>query len=163
MNEFELKRLSQLMESDPSNPREVGGVLNPVVACGPDGELYLFPRYVGKNGCSRNGIARVRFDESGDPFGVERLGIAIEPDADYGLQESRRGGCEDARVTYVKPFKRFVMTYTAFSWSGTRIAMAMSEDLICWKRLGRVTTALPRVDAPNAIAPVTPQPAEATN
>jgi len=34
---------------------------------------------------SRIGIARVRFNDAGDPAGVERLGIALEPEAGYGF------------------------------------------------------------------------------
>ena len=46
------------------------------------------------------------------------------------------GGCEDPRVTFVEPLKRYIMTYAAFSPRGPRIAMAESEDLFHWKRLG---------------------------
>jgi len=139
INRFEVKRLGLLMEPEPDNPREVGGVLNPATVRGPDGNLYLFPRLVAKDNYSRIGIARVRFDESGDPCGVERLGIALEPEADYELQGDGRGGCEDARVTYVERFERYVMTYTAFSGAGPRIAAAVSEDLFHWRRLGLAT------------------------
>jgi hypothetical protein len=31
----------------------------------------------------------VRFNEAGDPTGVERLGIALEPEADYELRPGR--------------------------------------------------------------------------
>ena len=139
MSDFQLKRLGLLMEPEPGNPHEVGGVLNPAAVRGPDGELYLFPRLVGKDNFSRIGIARVRFNEAGDPCGVERLGVALEPEADYELQEDGRGGCEDARVTYVERFERYLMTYTALSRSGPRIALAVSEDLFQWKRLGLAT------------------------
>ncbi|TWU46866.1 glycoside hydrolase family 130 protein [Rubripirellula reticaptiva] len=139
MNHFELTRLGLLMEPEPGNSHEVGGVLNPAAVRGPDGELYLFPRLVGKENYSRIGIARVQFDEAGDPCGVERLGVALEPEADYELQENGRGGCEDARITYVERFNRYLMTYTAFSRSGPRIALAVSEDLFHWKRLGLAT------------------------
>lgn len=100
MHDFDLKRLGLLMEPELGNPHEVGGVLNPAAARGPDGNLYLFPRLVGKNNYSRIGIARVKFNDAGDPCGVERRGIALEPEADYELQGDGRGGCEDARVTY---------------------------------------------------------------
>jgi hypothetical protein len=73
MSVFQLRRLGMLMEPEPGNPREVEGVLNPAAARGPDGELYLFPRMVAKGNYSRIGIARVRFNASGDPAGVERL------------------------------------------------------------------------------------------
>ena len=57
------------------------GVVNPAAAHGPDGELYLFPRLTALGNYSRIGIARVRFNEACDPAGVERLGIAPEPEA----------------------------------------------------------------------------------
>jgi hypothetical protein len=83
MTGFELQRLGQIMEPEPGNPMEAEGVLNPAAARGPDGQLYLFPRLVAQGNFSRIGIARVRFNEAGDPCGVERLGIALEPKADY--------------------------------------------------------------------------------
>ncbi|MFH0907826.1 MAG: glycosidase [bacterium] len=139
MSGFLLKRLGQLMEPEPGNPHEVEGVLNPAAARGPDGKLYLFPRLVAKDNYSRIGIARVKFNEAGDPSGVERLGIALEPEADYERRPDGSGGCEDPRITYVERFKRYVMTYTAHSPLGPRIALAVSEDLFHWKRLGLVT------------------------
>ena len=48
MNGFQLQRLGMIMEPEPGNPHEVGGVLNPGAVRGPDGELYLFPRLVAK-------------------------------------------------------------------------------------------------------------------
>ena len=141
MSEFKLRRLGMLMEPEPGNPQEVEGVLNPAAVRGPDGELYLFPRLVAKGNYSRIGIARVRFNEAGDPAGVERLGIALEPEADYERRPDGGGGCEDPRVTYVEPLQRYIMSYTAFSPQGPRIAMAESEDLFHWKRLGLATYA----------------------
>ena len=119
--------------------QRVEGVLNPAAARGPDGKLYLFPRLVAKNNYSRIGIARVKFNEAGDPCGAERLGIALEPQADYERRSDGSGGCEDARVTFVEPLQHYVMTYTAFSPSGPRIALAMSEDLFHWERIGLAT------------------------
>ena len=90
MSEFKLRRLGMLMEPEPGNPQEVEGVLNPAAVRGPDGELYLFPRLVAKGNYSRIGIARVKFNEAGDPTGVERLGIALEPEAEYELRPRGR-------------------------------------------------------------------------
>ena len=139
MSGFQLQRLGMLMEPEPGNSNEVEGVLNPAAARGPDGKLYLFPRLVAKNNYSRIGIARVKFNEAGDPCGAERLGIALEPQADYERRSDGSGGCEDARVTFVEPLQHYVMTYTAFSPSGPRIALAMSEDLFHWERIGLAT------------------------
>jgi len=133
---LKLQRLAVVMEPEPGNPHEVEGVLNPAAVRGPDRKLYLFPRLVARNDYSRIGIARVRFDEAGDPEGVERLGIALEPEADYERRPDGLGGCEDPRVTFVEPLRRYVMTYTALSPQGPRVALAESEDLFHWRRLG---------------------------
>ncbi|MGP0067754.1 MAG: glycosidase [Isosphaeraceae bacterium] len=135
---FQMKRLGMLMEPEPGNAMEVEGVLNPAGVRGPDGQYYLFPRMVAKGNYSRIGIARVQFNEAGDPVGVERLGIALEPEADYERRLDG-GGCEDARITYCEHLKRYVMTYTALSPEGPRIALALSEDLFHWQRLGLAT------------------------
>ena len=139
MSGFQLQRLGMMMEPEPGNPQEVEGVLNPAAVRGPDGKLYLFPRLVARGNYSRIGIARVRFNEAGDPCGVERLGIALEPEADYERRPDGGGGCEDPRITFVEPLEHYVMTYTALSPIGPRIALAISEDLFHWKRLGLAT------------------------
>ena len=132
----DVQRLGIVMESDPAHPEEVEGVLNPAAARAPDGQLYLFPRYVGKGNYSRIGIARVKFDDIGNPVGVERLGIALEPETDYETWPDGRGGCEDPRISYVEPLGHYVMTYTAWSDAGPRIAIARSLDLLSWTRIG---------------------------
>ena len=141
MTDFQLHRRRQLMEPEPGNPLEAEGVLNPAAVRGPDGQLYLFPRLVAPGNYSRIGIARVRFDDAGDPEGVERLGIALEPEADYERRADGGGGCEDPRITFVEELQRYVMTYTALSPIGPRIALAFSEDLFHWKRMGLATFA----------------------
>ena len=79
MSGFNLKRLGMIMEPRPGEPNEVEGVLNPAAMRGRDGELYLFPRLVARGNYSRIGMARVLFDKAGDPIGVERMGVALEP------------------------------------------------------------------------------------
>jgi predicted GH43/DUF377 family glycosyl hydrolase len=129
------------MEPEPGNSQEEEGVLNPAAVRGPDGVLYLFPRMVARGNYSRIGIARVQFDGAGDPTGVERLGIALEPETDYEIRPDGSGGCEDPRVTFIEPLQRYLMTYTAWSSHGPRIALAVSEDIFHWKRLGLATLA----------------------
>jgi beta-1,2-mannobiose phosphorylase / 1,2-beta-oligomannan phosphorylase len=141
MTGFTLQRLGIVMEPEPGNPQEVEGVLNPAAARGPDGALYLFPRLTAQGNYSRIGIARVKFNEAGDPVGVERLGIALEPEADYEMRSDGSGGCEDPRITFVEPLQRYLMTYTAHSSRGPRIALAISKDLFHWERLGLATFA----------------------
>jgi hypothetical protein len=84
-----------LMEPEPGNPLEAEGVLNPAAVRAPDGELYIFPRLTAKGNYSRIGISRVCFNDDGDPTGVERLGVVLEPKADYEKRPDGGGGCED--------------------------------------------------------------------
>jgi len=139
MGEVQMKRLGLIMEPELGNPQEVEGVLNPAAIRGPDGHLYLFPRLVAKGNYSRIGIAKVLFNKAGNPMGVERLGIALEPEADYERRPDGSGGCEDPRITFVEPTGHYFMTYTAFSAHGPRIALARSKDLFHWQRLGLAT------------------------
>ncbi len=131
-----VRRIGVVMEPNPADAREVEGVCNPGAARGPDGELYLFPRLVARGNYSRIGIARVCFNGDGDPTGVERLGIALEPEEPYERVTSEIGGCEDPRVTYLPALEHYVMTYTALGPKGPRIALATSHDLFAWERLG---------------------------
>src|SRR3990172_7738268 len=83
LSPFAHVRLGVVMRADLQAPHEVWGVLNPAVARGRDGELYLFPRVVAAGNYSRIGIARVRFAAAGLPMGVEWLGYALEPEQPY--------------------------------------------------------------------------------
>jgi predicted GH43/DUF377 family glycosyl hydrolase len=138
MSGFSLKRIGMIMEPRAGDPNEAEGVLNPATARARDGTLYLFPRLVAKGNYSRIGIARVLFDDAGNPKGVERIGIALEPKVEYELSE-HGGGCEDPRIIWLEPFRYYVMTYTALSRHGPRIAIATSEDLLTWRRIGLAT------------------------
>ena len=116
------------MKPEAGNPLEDEGVLNPAAVRGLDRELYLFPRLVAKGNYSRIGIARVVFDAAGDPIGVERLGIALEPEADYELS-AKGGGCEDPRITFVEPLRHYVMTYTALSRHGHALRSPFRQNV----------------------------------
>jgi predicted GH43/DUF377 family glycosyl hydrolase len=136
---FQLRRIGMVMEPDPAIPAEAWGVLNPASARSHDGEFYLFPREVAEGNYSRIGIARVRFDRDGNPSGVERLGYALEPEEPYERPARSHGGVEDPRITYIEPLGCWVMAYVALSALGPRIALAISNDLFHWERLGMLT------------------------
>ena len=138
---WRVQRLGIVMEPDLTDPREAGGVLNPAAMRGRDGEVYLLPRLVGARNCSRIGLARVVHDRQGNPRGVKRLGVALEPEEPYERNSRTGGGVEDPRVTYLAALQTYVMTYTADGEAGPRIALAISHDLMRWQRLGPVRLA----------------------
>ena len=138
MATVQLRRLGVVMEPNMADAHEVGGVLNPAVARGPDGQLYLLPRLVATGNYSRIGLSRVLFNRHREPVGVERLGVVLEPEAPYELNALTGGGVEDPRVTHLAECGLYVMTYTAFGEAGPRIAAAVSRDLVHWRRTGLV-------------------------
>src|SRR5436305_10114520 len=136
-----LRRLGIVMEPQPGDVREAEGVLNPAVTRGPDGQLYLLPRLVAPGNYSRIGLARVLFDGHNTPVGVERLGMALEPQEPYELNAQTGGGVEDPRITYLAERSLYVMTYTAFGPDGPRIAAAVSRAPVQWQRTGLLVCA----------------------
>lgn len=147
-----LERLGVVMEPEPGSPLEVEGTLNPGSARGPDGRLYLFPRLVATGNYSRIGVAQVIFDDGGVPRGVERLGVVLEPREEYELRADG-GGVEDPRVTFVPRLGKYVMTYTAYGPAGPRVAIAVSQDLMAWERLGLVDWASLSLDGQTYAGP----------
>ena len=135
---WRVRRLGIVMEPTPGDPQEAGGVLNPATARGPDGQLYLLPRLATVQNYSRIGLARVVFNRRGNPVGVERLGVVLEPQASYERNTQTGGGVEDPRVTHIAARGLYVMTYTAYGPAGARLAAALSRDLVRWRRLGLV-------------------------
>lgn len=132
---YVMDRLGVLMTADLADPFEAWGVLNPASARGRDGDLYLFPRLVAAGNVSRIGRARIISDGDGVPRSVERLGVVLEPDRSWE-RNSLGGGVEDPRITFIASLDRYVMAYTAYGPLGPKVAIALSDDLVSWERLG---------------------------
>lgn len=131
---YTLTRLGVVMAPLAGDEREAEGVLNPASGRTPDGELYLLPRLVADGNVSRIGLARVVV-ENGVPVTVEREGIVLEPDRGWERGVGN-AGVEDPRVTFIPRLGLHVMTYVAYGPLGPRTAVAVSEDLREWTRLG---------------------------
>jgi predicted GH43/DUF377 family glycosyl hydrolase len=131
---YTLTRIGVVMTPEPGNDLEAEGVLNPASGRTPDGRLHLLPRMVAAGNISRVGLAEVQLTD-GVPTGVERVGIVLAPDEGWerGLNNA---GVEDPRVTWISSLGRHVMTYVAYGPLGPRLALAVSEDLQTWTRLG---------------------------
>ncbi|MBY5164095.1 glycosidase [Salsipaludibacter albus] len=137
MPTYTMERRGVLMEGQAGEPNEAWGVLNPASLRDRDGQLLLLPRLVAEGNVSRVGLCRVLTDDDGDPAGVERLGVVLEPD-EVWEQHGHGGGVEDPRVTFVEALDVYVMAYTAFGPLGPRPAVAVSDDGHDWQRLGMV-------------------------
>ena len=122
------------MTPEVGNELEAEGVLNPGSGRTPDGELYLLPRLVAAGNVSRVGLARVVLDD-GVPVGVEREGVVLAPDAGWE-RGAGSAGTEDPRVTWIEALGLHVMSYVAYGPMGPRPALAVSENLRDWRRLG---------------------------
>ena len=133
---YRLTRLGVVMRPDPSVAFEAEGVLNPASGRTPDGRLWLLPRLVAAGNVSRVGLAEVVVD-GGVPVGVRRDSVVLSPDAGWERGHGH-GGVEDPRTTWIPALGRHVMTYIAFGPLGPKPALAVSEDLRTWRRLGPV-------------------------
>jgi len=122
------------MEPRPGEQFEVEGVLNPASGRTPDGRLHLLPRLVAQGNVSRVGLAEVELAD-GVPVGVTRRAVVLAPDA--GWERGKLNcGVEDPRVTWVPSLRMYVMTYVALGPLGPRLALAVSDDLVRWRRMG---------------------------
>ncbi len=146
MAPFQLERRGVALRPDLANPYEAGGVLNPAAVLH-DGVTYIFYRAVADTppNYSRILIATCHLREDG---GIEtvRLGkVALEPQENYELwydgERLGGGGVEDPRITLLD--STYYMAYTAYGGVDgilkSRIALASSDDLFNWKRLGLVS------------------------
>lgn len=131
---YRFERLGTVMEPDPTDPHEVEGTLNPAGVLDADGGIVLFPRLVARGNVSRIGRAQVEFT-GGVPTGVRRTGVVLEPRRSWEHGDDH-GGVEDARITRVDALDRWLMTYVAWGPLGPRTALAVSDDLRSWRRLG---------------------------
>ena len=131
---YTLTRLGVIMAPEPGNELEAEGVLNPATGHTPDGELYLLPRLVSAGNVSRVGLAKIVLAD-GVPVSVEREGVVLAPDAGWE-RGTNSAGTEDPRVTYIDTLGLHVMSYVAYGPLGPRPALAVSENLREWRRLG---------------------------
>ncbi len=159
---YTMTRLGVVMTPEAGNPLEAMGVLNPASGRTPDGRLHLLPRLVEQGNVSRVGLAEVILD-NGVPVGVERRGVVLAPDEGWE-RGATNAGVEDPRTTWIPSIGAHVMTYVAYGPLGPRLALAVSEDLRHWRRLGPVQfTYQPDLDTdlgmfPNKDAVFFPEP-----
>jgi beta-1,2-mannobiose phosphorylase / 1,2-beta-oligomannan phosphorylase len=131
---YALSRVGVLMTPDPADQVEAAGVLNPATGRTPDGRLHLLPRLVADGNVSRVGLAEIVLHD-GVPVSVERRGVVLAPDEGWE-RGAANAGVEDPRVTFLPDLGVHLMTYVAFGPLGPKPALAVSEDLVRWRRMG---------------------------
>lgn len=131
---YRLVRQGVVMSPLPGEANEAEGVLNPASGRTPDGTLHLLPRLVSEGNVSRVGLAEVVLTD-GVPTGVERRGVVLAPDAGWE-RGTNNAGVEDPRVTWIPSLGLHVMSYVAYGPLGPKPALAVSDDLTTWRRLG---------------------------
>ncbi|MDQ2739703.1 MAG: glycosidase [Actinomycetota bacterium] len=124
------------MHPDPGSELEAEGVLNPGSGRTLDGRLWLLPRLVAAGNVSRVGLAEILLEDD-QPAAVRREGVVLAPDAGWE-RSHRHAGIEDPRITWIPSLGVHVMIYVAFGPLGPRLAVAVSDDLRIWRRLGPV-------------------------
>lgn len=133
---FRLVRKGIVMSPLPGEAHEVEGVLNPASGRTPDGKLHLLPRLVSDGNVSRVGLAEVTFTD-GVPSGVQRRGVVLAPDEGWERGKNN-AGVEDPRITWIPSLGQHVMSYVAYGPLGPKPALAVSENLTDWTRLGPI-------------------------
>lgn len=128
---------------DPTNPYEAGGVLNPA-AVSYNNLTYIFYRAVAlePHNYSRILIASCKVNSDGTFENVQKMNkIVLEPKESYELwANGKGGGVEDPRITRIN--STYYMTYVAYGTvegkTAPRVALARSNDLITWLRMGLI-------------------------
>jgi predicted GH43/DUF377 family glycosyl hydrolase len=109
---------------------ESAGTFNPAVVRH-NGEFVMLYRAQDANGTSRLGYAEstdgIHFTRSANPV--------LSPETDY----EKNGGVEDPRL--VKIGSTYYLTYTGYNKKDAQLCLAISGDLVHWRRLGVVVPA----------------------
>ncbi|HEU5099125.1 MAG TPA: glycoside hydrolase family 130 protein [Roseiflexaceae bacterium] len=113
---------------------EAKDVFNPAAVVR-DGKVYLLYRAedtVGRHaGTSRIGLAE---SVDGRTF-LRRPEPVLYPDNDFMNVYEWEGGCEDPRIVE-DDAGRYYLTYTAYDGRLARLAVAVSDDLVRWRKCG---------------------------
>jgi predicted GH43/DUF377 family glycosyl hydrolase len=114
-------------------PYPANSVFNPGAVRLPDGSTLLLARVEDRRGHSHLCVAR-------SANGVGNWQIDPEPtfEADPRHHPEELWGIEDPRVTFVPELGKYVVVYTAYSWGGPTVALALTEDFRHFERCGVV-------------------------
>ena len=126
-------------------PYPANSVFNPGAVRGADGGTILLCRVEDRRGHSHLTVAR-----SAD--GITDWKIDPEPTfaPDPDKYPEEHWGLEDPRVTYLEALGKYAIVYTAYSWGGPGVGLALTEDFRHFERIGVV---MPPEDKDAALLP----------
>ena len=126
-------------------PYPANSVFNPGAVRSSDGGTILLCRVEDRRGHSHLTVAR-----SAD--GITDWKIDPEPSfaPDPDKYPEEHWGLEDPRVTYLEALGKYAVVYTAYSWGGPGVGLALTEDFRHFERIGVV---MPPEDKDAALLP----------
>ena len=126
-------------------PYPANTVFNPGAVRIADGSTVLLCRVEDRRGHSHLAVARSADGISGWQIGPDP---AFVPDPEKFPEEL--WGIEDPRVTYLEQLGKYAIVYTAYSWGGPGVAVALTDDFRNFERCGVV---MPPEDKDAALLP----------
>jgi len=98
-----------------------------------DGTTLLLCRVEDRRGLSH--LCAARSANGVDDWVIDER-PTLMPDPEHYPEEL--WGIEDPRITFVEELGKYVIAYTAFSWGGPGVALALTEDFRSFERCGLV-------------------------
>ena len=126
-------------------PYPVNTVFNAGATLLPDGTTLLLCRVEDRWGHSH--LTAARSKNGIDGWDIDRE-PTLAPDPDNHPEEV--WGIEDPRITYVPELGKYAVAYTAFSYGGPGVSLALTEDFKTFERYGDI---LPPEDKDAALLP----------
>lgn len=126
-------------------PYPVNTVFNAGATRLPDGTTLLLCRVEDRSGISH--LCAVRSENGVDGWQIDPQPTLL-PDPENHPEEV--WGIEDPRITFVPELGQYVVAYTAFSYGGPSVSLAMTEDFRRFERMGVV---MPPEDKDAALLP----------
>lgn len=126
-------------------PYPMNSVFNAAAALLPDGATLLLCRVEDRRGLSH--LCAARSTNGVDNWHIDPEPTLLPNPAEY---PEELWGIEDPRITYVPELEQYVVAYTAYSWGGPGVSLALTKDFREFERYGLI---MPPDDKDAALLP----------
>jgi len=114
-------------------PYPVHSAFNPGAVLLPDGVTLLLCRVEDRRGHSH--LCAARSANGIDGWEID-ASPTLSPDPDNFPEEL--WGIEDPRITFLSELNKYAVVYTAYGPGGPGVALALTEDFVCFERYGLI-------------------------